>query len=205
MASTINQLRCGVGDIVRFDFKHHGSLAQRRIIARVLGVTERGAAQPLIRYRLLEGEPLDFFDAEQDHYADMSYVVEIIEHYRGPRLPRGRWITETGDDILKSRSSMIGHPFELVVDVLSGKYLDIPRPLEWSKVMGLFLRDHPGVTGQIGRSYYQVNRRAFERWVMRNYQRFMLTKAEWRRAEVADDAASRDDYELAAIEGYSEV
>ncbi len=192
VASTINQLRCGVGDIVRFEFPHHPLPAQRNITGRVRNVIERGASQPLVTYRLLEGKPLDFFDAKHDQYADMGYIVEIVERYRGPRPPRGRRIRVVAD-IQKTRSTMTGHPYELVADVLNGKYLDIPRPLSWASVMGLFLRDQPAVTSQINLSYYTVNRRAFERWVMRNYQRFTMTKTEWRQAEMADNDAWHDE------------
>jgi len=180
-----------VGDIVRFEFPHHASPAQRNITGRVLSVTERCAGQPLVTYRLLKGEPL-VADDWYDQYADLGYIVEIIERYRGPRAPRGRWIRE-GTIIEKTHRTMTGDPDELVMDVLRGKYLDIPRPLQWSRIMGLFLRDNPGVTGRNLSGEYQVNRRAFERWVMRNYRRFMMTKTEWRQAEMADDDAWHDE------------
>lgn len=185
-------LRFAVGDVVRInlDTVLHG----QQQTGRVLAIIERYTSKPLVRYELLEGAPIAI-PADHDQYVDAAFITEVIERYSGPRLPRGRFINERVW-VEKTKGTMTGWPYDMVFDVLNGKFLDIPRPLDTGKVWRMFQRDRPGVTAEVHPGLFRVNRKAFERWVTHNFRRFMMTVAECQSEADAADADYAERYSM---------
>lgn len=189
-----NLVRCAVGDVVRFEFTHISDNESRHVIGRILAVTERYTSSPLITYELLEGKQIAIIDRGKQ-YADQSFITEVIERFNGPWQPRGRFIESGPTWVEKTRGTMTGWPYEMVLDVLNGKYLDIPRPLSMETVWWMFQRDRPGVIREVHPGLFRVRRKAFERWVMNNWRRFIMTVTDCRQDAEREDAIEREMWE----------
>lgn len=193
-----------VGDVVRFVFDH-SSFEPRVVIGRIVSISPRYTSRDSIGYMFIEGELLKYVDYEEDEdgnktykyldrpqYADASFIADVLSHYEGPaRSPLQRF-KGPNEALEKTRSQYVGWPNSMLWDVLNGKHLDMPMPLDEGRFWQAFQKQKPGVVEELHLGLYRVNRKSFERWVMRNYRRFLASTA-----DCIVDAISDYEHELA--------
>ncbi len=182
-----------VGDILKFEFKHYpmSRPTERFVRGRVLGVTRRymPGDGDLIAYRNL--------DTGEVSYADQHYVTEIESHQVSPVRPPKN-IYRQRNFLLVERISvgkLSGNLVDLTSHCLAALTIELPRPIDLTRLEELFAKQKPGLVGyRWGQSWWLVVReKPFRAWVRHNAYRFMATVAEMRAYAIEDYELRRDD------------
>lgn len=173
-----------VGDVVLFRFDHDLTWGKPREVAgRIIEINPRYTSRDSITYvftagMLSEVELQGGGNIHEKHrYADAGFIVDVLGHREDVASPLKRFVAPP-EWLKKTRSQYIGWPTAMLWDVLDGKYLDLPLPLDTGRFWQAFQKHKPGVVEEVHNGLYRVNRKPFERWVMRNYRRFMATTAD---------------------------
>ncbi len=198
-----------VGDTVLLRFDHDKINGKpRETIGRVIEIMPRFTSRDFITYEHISGDadPVDRYEDRdptlRPKYCDASFIAEVLDHHAGPVKSRlMQFASARPHEVLeKTRSQYVGWPNGMLWDVLDGKYLEMPMPLDLERFWQAFMKHKPGVVEELYLGIYRVNRKPFERWVMRNYRRFLATTASCIADAVAeyefDLEAHHADYDL---------
>lgn len=172
------------GSVVKIYFDH----TKETVIVKVKKVELSTYNDFLIKGEVISVVPAENYRIKigEDTMFNCCFITEVLKSDgRIDRKPTLYVIDEYPREVLTTkRNHYCGTLSRIVAHVLGGMNVQADRPIDADKLYHLFYRQKPGLIGIVGFStivrFPIVRKRPFERWVSKNYNKFLATKKEFK-------------------------
>jgi hypothetical protein len=202
----INLVACNVGDTVEIYLPHHFKPEDKGPHkVQILEIKKRfGGSSPLLKIVYLE--------TNKETYLDQSFVTNVVQRGNLPYRPKNVFRDEFTDRMVNhpAKGQLQGSLTDLVIYFLARLPYNLDRPIDDRKVRALWLKQQPGLIqdlladrwlpglhkGALRGLEIRVHAKPLQKWVNRNWHRFLATRQELdRQQREIDEEYSRQYWE----------